>query len=466
MSLSGKPVIISYLLEVVEGLKKAPQESQLAQLTEWQIYKMILDQLMLRDLARSPEISPIDRRRFLQKLAMHLSRKDMPLITEEDFKDLVSKEFRKQIQRLSADSRHSQVERLFADLRSSATLTSANDPTRNGWRFSHNSLREFLVVEQLVEGLQVGPLVSDTVPISDAMRLFCASMPTQEIPRLVETLATEWQKPENRRGCSQLLSVLWDAFRPHFDDGEDTTRKTLKRITGEPIALNMAELSRLALSNEQSPAVLDKANFAGSSLIGVDLSYGRLKNCDFSSAYLENVRFANATLDGAAFSGSVIVDCDFTGCSVKAMDVASIQSEDISIIVESGEPENVKGMFRRLEGIYAIGFLKYAGAKTGAVPDFAVYCHHRKFAIVKKILEKLSEQTLRQRMGLEKRGAARADVPFAKKFIQKLEEWGFIGQSARRKDLVEVTELGREQLTEYVRTDRLPDKIVGFLKDN
>ena len=53
ISLSGKPVIVSYLLEVVEGLKEAAGNGQVDSLTEWQIYKLIIDQLMMRDFKRS-----------------------------------------------------------------------------------------------------------------------------------------------------------------------------------------------------------------------------------------------------------------------------------------------------------------------------------------------------------------------------------------------------------------------------
>ena len=42
ISLSGKPVIVSYLLEVVEGLKTDYKIDRGDSLTEWQIYKLIL----------------------------------------------------------------------------------------------------------------------------------------------------------------------------------------------------------------------------------------------------------------------------------------------------------------------------------------------------------------------------------------------------------------------------------------
>ena len=393
-------------------------------------------------------------------------RKDSALIQEEQFKDLVSREFRKEIQRLPAGSRQQQIERLFADLRSSGTLTTAPDPRRTGWRFSHNSLREFLVVEHLVEGLRSGQVVAESVPISDAMRLFCASMPRSDRSALLELLATEWLKPENRRGCSQVLSLLWDAFQPLFAGDYSAARSLLNRTVGDPVALNGAELARISLSSHACPLTLVKGSFSGASLQGIDLSHAHLTGCDFSSAYLENVNFANATLDDSSFVGSMLFDCDFSGCDVRRSNFTGIRAEDISIVVETDDVDAFKGGIRRLDGEYAIGFLKYAGAATDPVPDFAVYCHNPKFPIVRKILEKLSEQTLRQAHGPGTVRGGAPNVPFAKKLIQSLEEWGFITESKRRKDLVEVTDVGRERLTGYVRSGRLPAEVIRFLKDN
>ena len=65
ISLSGKPVIISFLLEIVEGLKELRETDQAGStITEWEIYKLIIDQLMLRDYRRTRYILPDDRRFF------------------------------------------------------------------------------------------------------------------------------------------------------------------------------------------------------------------------------------------------------------------------------------------------------------------------------------------------------------------------------------------------------------------
>lgn len=189
ISLSGKPVIVSYLLEVVEQLKQSKSpDLDIASLTEWQVYRLIVDQLMLRDLARSPDIIPEARRRFLQKLAIFLSRQEHEVIGEQDFRDLVSSEFKREISRLVGDAKSEALSRFFSDLRSSTTLTRATTTSLEGWRFSHNSLREFLIAEHFESQLLSGNLVNERVQISDAMRTFTSSISRQRIDQLMPLL--------------------------------------------------------------------------------------------------------------------------------------------------------------------------------------------------------------------------------------------------------------------------------------
>jgi Cdc6-like AAA superfamily ATPase len=461
VSLSGKPVIISYLLDIVEGLKEKHAENtdQSSTLGEWQIYKLIVDQLMLRDLRRSPEMSPDERRHFLQRLALLLSRPDRPAIDETDFKDLISREFASELRRRTGEEKGQLVEKLFADLRGSATLTRADELSRRGWCFSHNSLREYLVSEYCVRKLEAGQVVEEEVPISDAMRLFIASLSRAERTHLLDMVSRHWGERGTKRGYGQLLTLLWDSLISLYSDSADPVRSFLEAISGRPIGLNSLDLTRVTVSSEQRACCLAQANFSTSVLVAVDFSSADLRRANFAWSIIDNVRFENADLRDADFGGALIIDADFSGCSLIGTDIRGVNAGEISILIEDDTSPLRR---RRLQGLDALGFLNLNGALTERIPERFVVKYHRKFPIVAKILEKLAEQRNRQRRGLVQRGAARGDIKFARQFLQRLEAVRVVEIPGKR-DLVQVTEQGREILGRFGETGDLPTELVEFI---
>ena len=465
VSLSGKPVIISYLLQVVEDLKEggvnAPSEHE--ELSEWDVYKLIIDQLMLRDLRRSPEVGPEDRRKFLSRLSIKLSQKEHAVIDEDDFKDIVSKEFQRELRRHPADQRHQIIERYFADLRSSATLTRSNDIERPGWTFSHNSLREYLVAEHFVRELIGGRVVKDHVPISDAMRLFVTSCGRQLRQEFFTNLQRIWNNRYGEDAIGQVFTLLWDAIIRLYSDKDDPTRACLSAICSGPIDLSKIEINRISFSTPMRPANLQGAIFSGATMLTVGFENTNAEHADFSSSFLDGVLFSEASLDNANFSSAFIVDADFSGASVQGSDFSGIEQNDISIVVYR---EDAIGKKAHLEGVEALGYLKYNGAQTNKIPTYFELKHHPKFGIVEKIVEKLSENTIRQRRGLEQRGAARQDIQFSRDFRTHIENGQLIITRKNRKDLVEVTEKGRDIFGEFLEKSDIPEYIEKFLREN
>lgn len=454
-------VSLSSLLEVVEGLKNQPaQESSDSELTEWEVYKLIIDQLMLRDFRRSPELAPEDRRGILHKLAILLSRAETPFIREEEFRELVSKYFAKELRKHSSQERAKHADQLFSDVRSSATLTRAVNTIKEGWRFSHNSLREYLVAEFCVRELHAKRVVSEEVPISDAMRLFVASKPKSKIMDLLRLLSEVWPQRLSTQQIGQVLCLLWDGALRVFSAETDPAGTALRRISGTTLALNNVELSRIILSTEKNPAILHSANFSGSTLNAINLTSSALINSDLSDSLLESVVFSNADLRGAIFKGSMLVDVDFSGANLNGADFRGVQPDSISIVVEAASGERTRSVIYREE---ALGYLAFNEAKIDPIPPSAIARHHPKYSIVEKIISKLCEQSLRQRRGLAQRGAARQDTRFAHRFVKNLETNGLIHKPTNRKDLVEVTESGRQQLTKFAETGELPDAVLEFL---
>lgn len=465
LSLSGKPVIISYLLEVVEGLKEqvGKEPKSLPSITEWGIYKLIVDQLMLRDYRRSSFILPGARRRFLQKMAVMLSHKDKPYIDQVSFYDLIHQSFGQQIRRLPQESRQQETERYFADLRTSATLTRAEILSGAAWKYSHNSLREFLATEQLIHNLESGVIVEDHVPISDPMRLFVRSKEQKEIANLVLALKKHWADRSNSRGFGQLLTLLFDAAVRLHASSNDPIRDAIANITGSTISLSGIEIARLTFSTEQKPTDLSGAVFSDSSIYDCSFIGAKLQSCNFSHCIIENINFATADLSDTTFDRSTLIDVIFTAANLKDSSFKNVEHSDISILIED---QAAKGGLKRLIGEQALGYLEYHGAKTNIKSRTAVLRNHPKFFIVGKILEKLAEQALRQRRGLQQRGAAQQDVRFARDFVAFLESKDVIYAPKNRKDLVEVTQNGRAMLTQYEATKELPDFICDFLQEH
>ena len=443
--LSGKPVIVSYLLEVVEGLKHGGANEGTDSLTEWQIYKLIVDELMLRDFRRSPEITPDRRRECLQRIAIFLSKKDNPIIEEKDLRDLVAKEFRNDLRRLSADAQSSRVETLFADVRSSATLTRGGMTEQYGWRFSHNTLREYLVAEALILGLADRQPISDSVTISDAMRLFASSTDEDSRRRLLDALAHIWKNGDRAQEKGQLLTLLWDGLLRLYPRDNGRRQVCLNTIAGTPPQMSDVTLSNIGISEETDAVSIPGADFSDCYFTNVSLFSANLMSTNFENSILEDVNFENADLKGASFASALIVDCKFVGANIENTDFSNVDENNLSILVEIERNSGI----RSLTGIDALGYLNANGAITKVLRPIYILQFHSAFWVVDKILGNLAKQTLRQRRGLEQRGAAHQDVKLATEFVKYLEQSKLIETPKGRKELVEVTDHGRAVFGKY-----------------
>lgn len=463
VSLSGKPVIINYLLEIVEGLKVSDKDEHASTLSEWDVYKMIVDQLMMRDLRRSPEVGPDKRRQFLSHLSIKLSQKDYAVISEEDFKDIVSKEFQGDLRRQPTDQRHQAIERYFADLRGSATLTRSPDSDHPGWTFSHNSLREYLVAEYLLNELNSSLIVRDYVPISDAMRIFVSSLPKETSEKLLRNLRKVWHgRHGSSQGVGQLFTLLWDSLIQLYKNEEDPVKECLLNICSGTIDLSEIEISRIFFSSANQQTNIENSSFTNSTLLSVGFSNVNARGVDFSGAFLDGIMFSETILDDAHFRSAFIVDADFSGASVTNADFSGISKDDIAILVDTMDSSGGK---LHLEGLDALGYLCFNGAIIEDIPDYYELKYHPRFAIVEKIIEKLKENTMRQRRGLEQRGAARQDIRFSREFMKHIENKGLIRTPKNRKDLVEVTDKGREVFGNFVEKHDVPEDIAQYLRD-
>jgi hypothetical protein len=449
-SLSGKPVIVWYLLEVVDELTAA--ESAGAPLSEWQIYSLIIKKLMYRDLkVRGPEVTPDQRRSFLRVLAEYLSKRENPAVSEIDFEALVAQNWARPVH-LAGDDYRAALEQRVVNLRSSTTLTRAD--SGEGLQFSHNSLREFLLCEQLLESRDArGKSPPWNIPVSDAMRIFVASRTAADIDRFVQHLRSRWHFEPN--SCSVWLNLLWDGTWFKMPTGSRRATSTLEALTGSGHTLRETRLAQIVLSSEKEPQDLTSVAFSDCEFLNVAINHADLRRAQFHDCWLDGVSLNHCDLRDSSITG-ILSDVSVTGANLAGADLRNIDS-DSTIFVD------LEGERVRLRGFAAVGYLRRCGAQTKDVPARYVFMHHYpRFQIMEKIIRKLSEQGGRQRLGLAHKGISQQDPQFAEAFIDFLLNQQFATES--KAQIVTLTPEGRAFAVDFLRDDpSLPDAFEKFL---
>lgn len=452
-SLGGKPVIVSFLLELIDDIRADPDGIGTDDLSEWKIYKLIIDRLMIRDLHRSPGLDPSLRRASLQRLAIYLAKRDVVIADEQAFMRIIEDIFKSTLRRLGSDERRARRDEFFQDLRSSATLTRREEKP-DGWIFSHNSLREFLVAEALVARLVAGMRPQHEVTISDAMRSFVASLTGDVRDTVLSSLRDIWPQ----RGSEPIglyLSLCWDLLRRGpglgpslafvcggIDDGT---------LNINDIQLDSVELSNLVLCMDK--LVLHAKN---GSLAKVKVCNLNLSRSDFTGSVLDEVSFENCVFDKVVFRNSLIFDCELIDVNLAGADFCGLDPDSNFIFRQDARRVTVSGAA-------AVGLLNYQGAKTDEVDPFFVWQNHPKFPIVLKICENISDQRNSQLRGLTQRGVAQGDPRFARAFLDFLVRRELV--TVARGELVSATAEGRRVIPLFVDKNALPEGLPSFLAE-
>jgi uncharacterized protein YjbI with pentapeptide repeats len=453
-SLGGKPVIISYLLELVEYLSGDTDDQKATSLSEWQIYKLIVDRLMLRDFQRSPTMHPDKRREALQRLAIQLSSKSAPGATEATFYAVVDDLFRTELRRLSTEEQRTRRDELFQDLRSSTTLTRSERSSPSVWQFSHNSLREFLVAEVVVGTMCSGRPIDLGFPISRAMRSFVAALPNESAEQYVQALEGFWAK-RPFHGQGGYFAVAFDLLRTRSGGLRASLSRLMRTAEGRLELSDVALRDVEFLATELGPAIqflcsggtLTDVTFRGLDMTGSNFEGATFDRCSFVDCKLNSSNFRSAFLFECNFNKVEVEDCDF-----------SLVDNDSNIVAANAEGEPII-----LSGRGAVGFFRYHGAKTDEIGSYYELQHHPRFPIVQKICERVSEQRNSQLRGLTQRGAAQVDPPFARDFMSCLVRAGLVEIGGN--DLVSVTVEGRRDLPRLLGHEELPDAIETFLRE-
>lgn len=456
IALSGKPVIITYLLEVVDTLLTAKASD--TSLTEWSVYKIILDNLMIRDFQRTPELAPSERRDFLTQVAIFLTRRDHPVISEGEFRELATRELKLR-PGLTDEERRRALDARFEDLRASTTLTRSNQGDLVGWRFSHNSLREFLLTEYWIVALMNASIpIEKGLPISEPMREFAASQPTADIEKQLRELARRWNDTIIGRGA--WLTLLWGHVeRAMASSGDSHVANALSTLSGGRRLGEGTLLSRIALSCDEEPQNLSSFEFSETELLNIKFTAADLRNAKFVNTWLDGCDFQDCDLTGCNFSQAVLTDIHITGAKLDSAVFIGIDPESSILVAFDGL------QLERLTGPAMIGYLKYVGGHTEAVPDYWFYLYSPRFSIIEKICRKLTEQATRQVRGLTQRGVAASDTAFATGLVERLIAENYVEYSRGRAGLISITAKGREELGRFINgVGYLPPVVLEYLK--
>jgi hypothetical protein len=464
-SLGGKPVIVTYLLEIIEDLKADEhKDGDDRLLTEWSVYTLIVEKLMVRDYQqRTTVITPAKRREFLELLAARVSQSTHGGVTEAVFRDYIREFFKNEIAKYFADGREAEVERHFADLRSSSTLTVLDEGATRVWRFSHNSLREFLACNRLLVRMSAGLAPDIDYPVTDAMKAFVASKSREEIFQL----AADFIKCRRLNTATASIGRYFEllhmaAYRFAVMNGGDAAGGAVRLITEPQTGISDLAISRIDFSRLASTSDLSELRASGAALADCGFADAHLNNADFSASILESVTFQGCDLSGCSFRGAALLDVNFSQANLSKACFEAVSHDEIMIQYE-GKDASVQGT--SLSGLVALGFLASKGAIIDSVIDIRyVFMHDERYLIFEKICRKLMEQGWRQRRGLEQRGAAQQNQKFGKEAVGYLIKCGVVAEDkAKREDLVCTTPAGRSVIQQFLDGQAMPSEFRVFL---
>jgi len=457
-SLGGKPVIISYLLEIVDDIDQEPSAVTDPDLTEWKVYKLIVDRLMIRDQRRSPSIAPTTRRRFLQSLALKLSARDISVATQEIFFNIIDVVFRNELRGLESDERIIRREQYFADLRSSTTLTRASDGEKSGWVFSHNSLREYLLCEHFVNHLNNAQPFPSGIPVSEAMVSFIGSLQAEGKHEFLERLRTAWgSRSLGANEFGGYVALGWHLITNTGGGQSDELHRTFGLSTNKCIDFSRARYTRIDFRKISSGEERRKFDWGDSEISECNFSGASFRNSSLRSAIIDSSDFSGSDLENTNFDYAYIFECIFDQTKLSGSSVKNIDP-DSSIIIRGR-----RGEFIRLEKEDLRGYLSFHGADVGSLGAYFRLQFDPKFGILMKICERLTTQRKSQLRGLTQRGEAQADPPFARRCVEIMEKNKWAETDMNK--LVTLTPEGRNVIGGFMDAQNMPTELADLFDE-
>jgi tRNA A37 threonylcarbamoyladenosine biosynthesis protein TsaE len=449
--LSGKPVVITYLIEALEGLSAEDMEDIDKienQFDEWTVFKLILDGLIARDQSRSTGlILPGERRRLLQYLATHLSKSKHD-IDETNFNDIIFKLFRSEIERYGTARRDERKSQFSSDARSGATLT--RDSNNYQWRFSHNTLREYLVVESLVEMIESDDSTRDImtpnyndINVTDGMALFVRSR-MQHIPYLDERIREYLFRKRGESELGNILTMLLPGIIDRDKEKIDDLKNTLKTLFGRTVDLSAMSFSLLNLSNQN----LEDGFYRNTSWSNCSFANAKLSNSYFDDSYFINCNFLDANIENGRF-----VNCYFDGCKFIETKISK------AIFYGSIFENNLCDDYGLLKDIDILSWLAYKGAIIDENAQVNLYQYYPQWKAIKRTIRIFlhRNQAHHRIESIIDRGLSSTDKAYAKQFLDILVKLN-IAKWIMNKKIIAVKAEKKEML-ENILQGKMPEEV-------
>ena len=307
----SQKAVIARLLTTVAMTLAAGQEvktpdgyplipDDLVKLNQGKIFEIVTNNLLDRDRLVG-DLRASERLRFLRSLAVHLQQPGSDFFANPtEIRELVRNQFETLIRATDAPQqqlenyyrtcrRHSGLttERQFRDTSGNIDIPVDEHDTDSRVGFSHNSLREYLASDAIVDHVLNGSVYShiETVVVTDLVGGFVSDA-SEYHPNLLSIIQQKFELSDfSNELLFRIICRLIDISSDHC------------RLLGSPARLRYADICNLDLSEID----LRRAEILGCIAADTDFRKTDLRQTCFPKTILQRVLFDGAKLDGADF---------------------------------------------------------------------------------------------------------------------------------------------------------------------
>jgi len=288
-------------VKTVEGYPLIPDE--LKHLNQAKIFEIVVYNLLQRD-ANVGLLSASERLTFLRQFAVFLQRPDQEFFADpETLRELVTRVFSAQLRRTDTPQqqlenyartcrRHSGLTTEAQFLDTSGNIDSPVDEQDTDSRvgFSHNSLREYLVADALVDFVRNGTEYPDLneMVATDLIGDFFVDIAEYQ-PDLIALLSKAYMATDQIRVRQCLFKVISRFIA--------RDRSMVTRLLSDPPIFGELDLSNYDLSGLD----LRRARFANCEMFDTDLRKSDLRQARFKGSIIFRVQLDDAMINGADF---------------------------------------------------------------------------------------------------------------------------------------------------------------------